>query len=57
MRKLEDLSKEELLEFIKEYNNYVVDFYEEHDLGDIPVCVSEFYYNEYQFINDLKESE
>lgn len=52
LTKLEDLDKEELLKFIKEYDNYVVTFYEEHDLGDIPVCIYEFYYNDYQMLKE-----
>ena len=57
MRKLEDLSKEELLEFIKEYDNYIFEFEQEHDLGCMPVCVSEFYDNEWQIIKNLYKEE
>lgn len=57
MKKLEDLSKEELLEFIREYDNYIFEFEQEHDLGSMPVCVSEFYYNEWQIIKNLYKEE
>jgi hypothetical protein len=47
---MEDLSKEELLDLIKAYNDYVIDFFEEHDLGMYPISVYEFYDNEYQLM-------
>lgn len=52
LKRLEDLDKEELLKFIKEYDNYVITFYKEHDSGSIPVCIYEFYYNDYQMLKE-----
>lgn len=45
---MESLSKEELLEFINDYDAYIQEWYEYHDEG-CPVCVREFYDNEWQF--------
>ena len=47
---IEDLDREDLLILIGCYNNYVMDFYEEHDYNDTPVCVYEFLDNDYQNI-------
>jgi hypothetical protein len=44
---LEKLEKEELLDLIYEYNNYVMDFDQENGW---PVCVKEFFSIEYQMI-------
>ena len=49
---MEDLSKEELLDLIKAYNDYVMDFMEEHDFGMCPISVYEFYDNEYQLMKE-----
>lgn len=48
---LENLSKNELLELIILYDKYIQEFFEEevHE-GMIPVCIEEFYNNEYQEI-------
>ena len=51
---MEDLNKEELLDFIKAYNTYVIDFMEEHDFGMCPISVYEFYDNEYQALKEEK---
>lgn len=47
---MESLTKEELLELIKAYSDYVMEYYEEHDEGQYPVCVKEFYDYEYQIM-------
>lgn len=47
---MEKLSKEELLDLIKAYNDYVIEFFEEHDLSMCPISVYEFYDNEYQIM-------
>lgn len=44
---IEDLDREDLLFLIGCYNNYVVDFFEEHEEGMYPVSVYEFYENEF----------
>ena len=56
---IEDLDREDLLFLIGCYSNYVMDFYEEHDYNDTPVCVYEFLDNDYQNIleEQRKESE
>lgn len=61
MNSLEDLDREDLLFLIGCYNNYVVEFYDEHEEGMYPVSVYEFFDNEFQEIlkenSDYKESE
>lgn len=52
---MEDLSREELLDFIKAYNNYIINFMEEHDIGMCPISIYEFYDNEYQLMKTEKE--
>ena len=52
---LEELDREDLLFFIGCYNNYIIEFYDEHEEGMIPVCAYEFFDNEFQEI--LKEQE
>lgn len=50
MSNIEDLDREDLLFLIGCYNNYVVDFFEEHEEGMQPVSVYEFFENEFQDI-------
>lgn len=61
MVSIEDLDREDLLFLIGCYNNYVVEFYDEHKEGMYPVSVYEFFDNEFQEIlkgnSDYKESE
>lgn len=45
---MEDLDREDLLSLINCYNNYVIEFYDEHEEGMQPVSVYEFFENEYQ---------
>lgn len=42
-----DLSKNELVKVVKAYNNYVMEYFEEHNEG-CPCSIYEFYNNEYQ---------
>ena len=56
---LKDLSKSELLKLINLYNDYVQEFFDDevHE-GMIPVCIEEFYNNEYQeFYNDSEDTD
>lgn len=56
---LKDLSKSELLKLINLYNDYVQEFFDDevHE-GMIPVCIEEFYNNEYQeFYNDNEDTD
>lgn len=48
MEKFEKLSKKELLKVMYAYDKYIIDFFEEefHE-GMTPVCLNEFYDNEY----------
>ena len=48
LNNIKDLSKKELLRLIREYNKYIINF-EESSKGT-PVCIEEFYDNEYQYI-------
>lgn len=47
---IEDLDRDDLLFLIGCYNNYIIDFFDEHEAGMIPVSVYEFYENEFQEI-------
>lgn len=49
---MENLTRGELLDLLGAYNDYVMDFYEEHDLGMCPVSIYEFYDNEYQMYKE-----
>ena len=55
MNNLEDLDREDLFFFIGCYNNYIVEFYDEHEEGMQPVSAYEFFDTEFQGI--LKEME
>lgn len=61
MVSIEDLDREDLLFLIGCYNNYIIEFYDEHEEGMTPVCVYEFFDNEFQEIlkenSDYKEVE
>lgn len=61
MINIEDLDREDLLFLIGCYNNYVVEFYDEHEEGMYPVSVYEFFDNEFQEIlrenSDYKEED
>lgn len=48
---LKDYSKQELLQIIRAYDKYIIDWYETHDEG-CPVCVDEFLVNDYEFYKD-----
>lgn len=52
MLNFEDLSKKELIDLIVAYNDYVIEYFEEHEEGN-PVCVSEFFDNEYQEMKNI----
>ena len=49
----EQWNDESLKDFIYQYNKYVMAFYENHDEGSQPVCMVEFFNNDYQ---ELEES-
>ena len=53
MKNIKNLTKEELLEIISEYSNYVTEYCESNDIQ--PVCFNEFYQNDYQEIPHKKE--
>ena len=44
---VEELTTENLIDVLEEYNNYVQTFYEEHDAGSYPVSLMEYYNNDY----------
>lgn len=47
---LNDYSKQELINIIQAYDNYVIEFPEDHDCsGDYPVCLREFIDNDLEF--------
>ena len=45
---MEDLTREELQDLMESYNNYVMNFREDHDIYDEPISIYEYYDNEYQ---------
>lgn len=47
MEKFKDLNKEDLLCLINCYNNYIIEYFEEH-IDGTPVSIYEFYDNEFQ---------
>lgn len=53
MNNLEELDREDLLFFIDCYNNYIIEFFDEHEKGIYPVGAYEFFDTEFQGI--LKE--
>lgn len=60
MNSLERLDKKELLFFISCYNGYILDFYDTHEEGMQPVCVYEFFDNDFveyieQRIEEIKK--
>ena len=51
---VEELEKDELLDFMVHYNNYIVHFYESHDNSCYPVSMLEYFNNDYMaMINEL----
>lgn len=48
MEILKKLSKEELLLVALNYSDYVMTFYDDHEEDMYPVCIEEYYLNEYQ---------
>lgn len=56
------LEKEEMWFLLKCYNDYIIDFYDlEDNYDNVPVCISEFYNNEYkeyyQYLLDIVEED
>lgn len=49
MKDLNRYSKQELIKIIQAYNNYIIDFYDEHDCDSCPVCLNEFIDNDLEF--------
>lgn len=53
MSNLYDLSREKLIGVMKSYDKYIIKYFEEHSEG-CPVCIDEFYNNEYkEMMNEL----
>lgn len=48
MKKFENLDKKELLRIMRAYDKYIIDFFDDevHE-GMTPICLNEFYDNEY----------
>ena len=44
---VDDLSYENLIDLLIEYNKYISSFYKYHDLDEEPVCLLEFFHNDY----------
>ena len=47
-QEVEALTREELLRLAKAYSNYVIEWHEVRGLDSSPVCLAEFYDNEFQ---------
>lgn len=45
-RAIENLSKEEMFDLLKQYNYYVIEVCDRED-GSVPVCLLEYFENEY----------
>ena len=54
---IELLDREDLLNLLGHYSNYVVEFYDNHDKDMTPVSIYEFFDNEYQEILENKDWE
>lgn len=52
-KEIEELPHQELFDLLKEYDKYVIEVTDRED-GSVPVCVLEFYQNEYQDIRKQK---
>lgn len=48
----EQWDQEELKDFLYQYNKYVMQYYENHDAGSHPVCMVEFFNNDYQLLEE-----
>jgi excinuclease UvrABC helicase subunit UvrB len=49
---VEELEKDELLDFLVHYNKYIVNYYESHDYPCQPVCMLEYFNNDYMTMID-----
>jgi len=55
---LNEMSKEEIIELFDAYDNYIIENDERiASDGWVPVCVHEFYFNEYQEILEGSDEE
>ena len=44
---VDDLSRENRIDLLNEYSKYISNFYEHHDKREQPVCLLEFFHNDY----------
>lgn len=44
---VEDLSQENLIDVLEQYNKYIEEFYTCHDTNSMPVGLLEFFHNDY----------
>lgn len=50
MKNLNSYSKQELIQIIRAYDRYIIEFYDDHDcMDDCPVCLDEFIDNDLEF--------
>lgn len=52
-KEIEELPHEELFDLLREYDKYVIEITDRQD-GSVPVCVTEFYQNDYYGIKKEK---
>lgn len=48
MKLYEDVSPSTFVDLVEQYERYCMEFYATHDEGSTPVCVLEFYENDYE---------
>lgn len=48
---LNEYTKDELIQIIRAYDRYIIEFYDDHDCigSDYPVCLDEFIDNDLEF--------
>ena len=44
---VEELDNRTLVDFLKTYDDYVASYYVDHDFGSVPVCMLEYFINDY----------
>ena len=50
MKNLEEYTKDEVIQIIRAYDRYIIEFYDDHDcVNDYPVCLDEFIDNDLEF--------
>lgn len=59
-RTIENLTRNNLVKLVRGYDKYIIDWLADEDTplcGSAPVCISEFFYNEFQEENELNDND